>query len=26
MAFGVLVSGVRDLYAACELPHGAWPW
>jgi len=26
MAFGVLVSGVRDLYAAYDLPHGAWPW
>ena len=26
MAAGVLASGVRDLYAAYELPHGAWPW
>ena len=26
MAVGVLVSGLRDLYAAYELPHGAWPW
>ena len=26
MAAGVLVSGLRDLYAALELPHGAWPW
>lgn len=26
MAAGVLLSGVRDLYAAYELPHGAWPW
>src|SRR4051794_33227086 len=26
MAVGVFVSGVRDLYAAYELPHGAWPW
>ena len=26
MAAGVLVSGVRDAYAALGLPHGAWPW
>ena len=26
MATGVLLSGVRDLYAAYQLPHGAWPW
>src|SRR5262245_27901854 len=26
MAGGVTLSGVRDLYAALELPHGAWPW
>lgn len=26
MAVGVLVSGLRDLYAAYELPHGGWPW
>lgn len=26
MAAGVLVSGLRDLYAAYELPHGGWPW
>ena len=26
MAFGVLASGARDLYAALELPHGSWPW
>ncbi len=26
MAVGVLVSGVRDLYAALELPYGGWPW
>ena len=26
MAVGVLASGVRDLYAAYELPHGSWPW
>jgi len=26
MAGGVLVSGLRDLYAACGLPHGGWPW
>jgi hypothetical protein len=26
MAAGVFVSGVRDLYAALELPHGSWPW
>jgi len=26
MAAGVLASGLRDLYAALELPHGAWPW
>src|SRR5262245_47761282 len=26
MAAGVFVSGIRDLYAALELPHGAWPW
>jgi hypothetical protein len=26
MAVGVFLSGVRDLYAALGLPHGAWPW
>jgi hypothetical protein len=26
MAAGVAASGVRDLYAALELPHGGWPW
>ena len=26
MAAGVLVSGLRDLYAALGLPHCAWPW
>jgi len=26
MAIGVSVSGLRDLYAAYELPHGSWPW
>jgi hypothetical protein len=26
MAAGVTASGIRDLYAALELPHGSWPW
>jgi hypothetical protein len=26
MAAGVLLSGVRDLYAALGLPYGNWPW
>jgi hypothetical protein len=26
MAAGVCLSGLRDLYAALELPHGSWPW
>jgi len=26
MGGGVLLSGLRDLYAALELPHGNWPW
>jgi hypothetical protein len=26
MAAGVLLSGLRDLYAALELPGGTWPW
>jgi hypothetical protein len=26
MAAGVFASGMRDLYAAFELPHGSWPW
>lgn len=26
MGAGVVVSGLRDLYAALELPGGAWPW
>ena len=26
MALGVFMSGVRDLYAAFELPYGNWPW
>lgn len=25
-AFGILISGIRDLYAAMELPKGNWPW
>jgi hypothetical protein len=26
MAAGVLLSGLRDLYAALGLPGGGWPW
>jgi hypothetical protein len=26
MAAGVSLSGLRDLYAALELPYGSWPW
>jgi hypothetical protein len=26
MAVGVFGSGVRDLYAALQLPRGHWPW
>ena len=26
MAAGVLLSGMRDLYAALGLPYGNWPW
>jgi hypothetical protein len=26
MAAGVLLSGLRDLYAALEWPGGGWPW
>ena len=26
MAGGVLLSGLRDLYAALGLPQGGWPW
>jgi hypothetical protein len=26
MGIGVLLSGVRDLYASMGLPGGAWPW
>jgi hypothetical protein len=26
MAAGVSLSGIRDLYAALELPYGGWPW
>jgi hypothetical protein len=26
MAAGVFGSGVRDLYAALQLPGGSWPW
>ena len=26
MAGGVLLSGIRDLYSACGLPGGDWPW
>jgi hypothetical protein len=26
MAAGVFLSGIRDLYAACHLPKGGWPW
>jgi len=26
LAAGVLLSGIRDLYAALELPHGNFPW
>lgn len=26
MAVGVFLSGIRDLYAALQLPHCGWPW
>ena len=26
MGVGVLLSGMRDLYASLGLPHGSWPW
>jgi hypothetical protein len=26
MAVGVFTSGLRDLYAALDLPYGNWPW
>jgi hypothetical protein len=26
MAVGVFLSGVRDVYATCGMPYGAWPW
>ena len=26
MGTGVLLSGLRDLYAAFEMPGSAWPW
>ena len=26
MGAGVLLSGLRDLYAALDLPRGGWPW
>jgi hypothetical protein len=26
MGVGILVSGLRDLYAAIGFPHGGWPW
>jgi hypothetical protein len=26
MGVGVFLSGLRDLYAALELPYGNWPW
>lgn len=26
MAFGILVSGVRDVWSVLELPNAAWPW
>jgi hypothetical protein len=26
MALGVLLSGIRDLYASLGLSHGNWPW
>jgi len=26
MGGGVLLSGLRDLYAALDLPNGHWPW
>jgi hypothetical protein len=26
MGLGVFLSGIRDLYAALELPGGNWPW
>jgi hypothetical protein len=26
MGVGVVLSGLRDLYAACGMPKGGWPW
>jgi hypothetical protein len=26
MAVGVSLSGLRDLYAACQMPYAGWPW
>jgi len=26
MGLGVVLSGIRDLYAALGLPQGGWPW
>jgi hypothetical protein len=26
MGAGVFLSGLRDLYAALDLPYGGWPW
>jgi hypothetical protein len=26
MGAGIFLSGVRDLYALLEFPHGSWPW
>jgi hypothetical protein len=26
MGVGVLLSGLRDLYASLGMPHGSWPW
>ena len=26
MAVGVFLSGLRDFYATCGMPYGAWPW
>ena len=26
MGIGVIASGLRDLYAALDLPGGSWPW
>jgi hypothetical protein len=26
LAFGLVVSGTRDLLASCDLPYSHWPW